>query len=189
MSVLAALLAAAALEAQAPAAQAAETFVQACLETGGERSAVAELARTRQWEAAQPDAAAEGVVWRDVYRTPSGILTVLETAEFRRTPDARPGLPPMPTVVAPAHDQCAVIAASAIGEWPAVAAVLDASDKLIAFPEEMQPREPTPRDGIVRYYAMAPAGPGGGLVTVNENAAGGFVAIHMARPHARDDQR
>jgi hypothetical protein len=187
MIATAGLFAAAALQAQSPAAQAADTFVQACLGAKGERAAVRDLARTRQWEAAQPGALPEGVAWMDGYSTPAGYLGVFESARRESAPAVSSDGHPLPTVIRLAQDQCFVALPAGSG-WQEVATLLDASDALTAFPQDLQPQGPSGPEGIARRYALAETKPDGsavGLVTVVEAEHG--LVIQATRTQDRND--
>ncbi|MBI2260647.1 MAG: hypothetical protein HYU62_03170, partial [Caulobacterales bacterium] len=95
MLVLPSLLAVAAvagLQPEGAPSDAAESFVRICVATGGDRSAVAELAQSGGWSPIETHPR-DGVVWSDVYRTGETVVAVYRTPATNAPPDAPAGIP------------------------------------------------------------------------------------------------
>ncbi|KQW81901.1 hypothetical protein [Brevundimonas sp. Root1279] len=182
MSASAALLAAVMLQTQGGAAQAAEAFAQACLATGGVRAAVADVAVGHGWALSDLGGSVPGADWADGYAMASGF------AALYQTPAKTLSGPVGATISGPALTHCQVTTNAPLDQWRDAAGVLDASEKLMVFPEELQPRDGAGRNGLLRAYAMQPGGPGSGSVTISHDVARGLLTIKMMRPVATAPQ-
>lgn len=164
---------------QAP--EAAENFVQACVATGGERSAVAELARTRGWLPVET-APRGGVVWADAYRAGESVVALYLTPATDAPSDAPAGIP---VILSPPKSHCLVALQAQPGAWRQAVTVLDVSGGLAPFPESLQPAEGAGRNGAVRYYGLTDRM---AAVVIREDAARGLVEISIVRGLPREPE-
>ena len=161
--------------------EAAENFVQTCVATGGERSAVAELARTQGWLPVET-APREGVVWADAYRAGDSVVALYLSPATDAPSDAGPGIP---VILSPPKSHCLVALQAPAGAWRLAATVLDASDRLAPFPDVLQPAEGAGRNGAVRYYGLTDRM---AVVTLREDTARGLLEISIVRGLLRDTE-
>lgn len=158
--------------------EAAETFIQTCLDTRGERSAVAELARTSGWIPVER-ASRDGVVWLDAYRTGESVVALYQTPATDASSEAPSALP---RVQALARNHCLVAMRAPTIDWRQAATVLDGATQLKPFPELLQPDEGGGQNGVVRYYSLIEQL---SVVTLREDRAQGTLEILIVRglPH------
>lgn len=154
--------------------RAAENFIQVCVDTGGERAAVTELARTRGWIPIETPPQ-DGVVWTDAYRTGESVVALYLTPAT----DASSETPSvLPRIQALARNHCLVGLRAPTVDWRQAATVLDVASQLTPFPEMLQPAEGAGQNGAVRYYSLVEQL---ASVTLRENRALGTLEILIVR--------
>ncbi|MGZ9101163.1 MAG: hypothetical protein ACXW3O_15800 [Brevundimonas sp.] len=164
---------------EGPSSDVAENFVRTCVATGGDRSAVADLAGTHGW-LPLVTGPRDGVVWADAYRTGESVVALYLTPATD-APTAAPSS--IPVILSPPKSHCLVALRTPVVEWRQAAAVLDASDQLTPFPEAMQPADGAGGDGVVRYYSLVDQR---AAVTIREDRALGVLEIKIVRGLPRD---
>lgn len=158
---------------------AARNFIRTCIDTGGERTAVSELAQAQGWTSVGMPPG-DDVVWMDTYRAGETVVGLYLTPSS----EASSGAPSvLPRIVALARSHCLVALRASPGDWRQAATVLDEASQLTPFPELLQPAGGAGQNGAVRYYGLVAQR---ATVTLREDRTRGILEILIVRGQPRD---